>query len=116
MLTIEMNRLAKKAVQKPEMLNPPTTLATSWSSSALITRINKPSVSSVSGRVRKTSSGRRTALAKPSSRAATISAEVPEKRMPLKTRLAPHRERAVIVQLMKNPASLSNLVYRFCNG
>ena len=63
MLSIEMNRLAKKAVQNPEILKPLTTLATSNSISALITSRKKPSVTSVNGRVRITSSGRRTALA-----------------------------------------------------
>ena len=55
MLSIEMNRLAKKAVQNPEILKPLTTLATSNSISALITSRKKPSVTSVNGRVRITS-------------------------------------------------------------
>ena len=42
-------------------------------------------------------------------RAEMISAEVLEKRMPLNSRLATHREIAVIPQWMKNPARLSNM-------
>ncbi|TXT30630.1 MAG: hypothetical protein FD131_1613 [Rhodocyclaceae bacterium] len=38
-----------------------------------------------------------------------ISAEVLEKRMPLKTRLAPHRDTAVMPQWMKKPSRLSNM-------
>ena len=38
-----------------------------------------------------------------------ISAEVVEKRMPLNSKLAPHREIAVIPHWMKNPARLSNM-------
>ena len=101
MLSIEINRLAKNAVQNPEILKPATTLATSSNISALMTSRKKPSVSSVKGRVRMTSSGRRTALAKPRSSAEIINAEVLEKRMPLKSRLATHKEMAVMPHWMK---------------
>ena len=56
----------------------------------------KPRVSKVSGRVSNTSKGQSTALAKPRSSAETIRLDVLAKRMPLKTRLATHKERAVM--------------------
>ena len=90
-------------------VQPLTTLATSNSISALMTSRKKPSVTSVKGRVRKTSSGRSTALAKPRSSAETISDEVLEKRIPVNTRLATHRHKEVMPHWMKNPARLSNM-------
>ena len=95
-LSSEINMLAKKAVQKPEILKPPTSLDTSNNIKALMTSRKKPSVTKVSGKVRTTSSGRSRALAKPSSKAEMISDEVLEKRMPLNSRLATHRENEVM--------------------
>src|SRR5574343_322289 len=95
-LKIETNRLAKRAVQKPEIVKPDTSLATSSNISALSTSRKKPSVRKVSGRVSNTSRGQSTALAKPSSRAETIRLDLLAKRIPLKTRLATHRETAVM--------------------
>lgn len=97
-----MNRLAQNAVQNPASLNPPTSAETSCSISALMTRTNKPSVRSVSGKVSTSSRGRSTALAKPRSRAEMSSDERLEKRMPSKTRLATQSENAVMPQWMKN--------------
>jgi hypothetical protein len=109
MLSREINRLAKKAVQKPEMLKPLTSLETSNSINALITSRKNPSVRSVSGKVRMTNSGRSTALKKPSRRAEIISAETLVNRMPLNNRLATDRENEVTPHWMKNPARLSSM-------
>jgi ribosomal protein L29 len=44
-------------------------------------------------------------------RAEMISADVLEKRMSLKTRLATHRHKDVMPHWMKNPSRLSNIFY-----
>ena len=56
----------KKAVQNPESLKPLTSLATSIIMNALRTNANRPRVSNVSGNVRMSKIGRRTALTNPS--------------------------------------------------
>jgi len=65
---------AKKAVQKPEIVKPLTTAETSIKTSALMTSKKRPIVKAVSGSVSKTRMGFTIALAKPNTRAATMSA------------------------------------------
>ena len=60
-----MKMLAKKAVQNPDKTKPSTSDETSIRTSALSTSRNMPKVTTVSGRVRITSIGLTTALAKP---------------------------------------------------
>lgn len=83
-LNREIKILAKKAVQKLEIVKPLTTVETSMSTNALITSKNSPIVRTVSGRVKKINRGLTTALAKPSSRAATNNDPPSAKRKPLK--------------------------------
>ncbi|MCY1548035.1 hypothetical protein D9M68_841210 [compost metagenome] len=104
-----MNRLAQNAVQNPSTLKPSTSLATSNSISALITSRNRPKLSSVKGSVSTTSSGLTTALARPSSRADTTSAEVLPNRMPLNRWLASHREKAVMAQWRRKGVTLASM-------
>ena len=104
-----MKMLAKKAVQKPDTLNPFTSAETSRIMSALITSRNRPKVSSVSGRVSTISSGLTTALAKPSRSAETISADVLSNRIPLKMWLATHSERAVMAQCSRKGVRLCSM-------
>src|SRR5450830_1880470 len=68
-----------------------------------------PSVSTVSGRVSTNSSGRSTALAKPSSSAATTNEPVSAKRRPLNTWLATHSESEVMAHWMKKLGSESSM-------
>ena len=65
----------------------------------------------VSGSVSTISSGRSTALANPSSSAETISDEVLEKRMPLNTWLATHKDSAVMPHCMKKPVKLASMAF-----
>ena len=76
--------LAKKAVQKLEIVKPLTTADTSINTKALITNRNRPIVTTVKGRVKRTSKGFTIALANPSSRAAMRSDPPSAKRKPLK--------------------------------
>lgn len=110
-LSTEMNMLAKKAVQNPEILKPRTRDDTINNSSALITKMNNPSVTNVSGSVRITSSGLMIALENPSSSAETIRDDLLEKRMPLKTRLATHREKDVMPHWIKNSRKCSTVIW-----
>ena len=87
-LTKRLNReikiLAKKAVQKLEIVKPLTREETSINTKALITNKNRPMVRTVSGKVNRMSSGLTIALAKPKSRAATKRDPPSVKRKPLK--------------------------------
>jgi hypothetical protein len=83
-MNIEIKMLAKKAVQKLEIVNPLTTAETSINTKALITNKNKPIVRTVSGKVNRINNGLTTALAKPRSRAAIRSDPPSAKRKPLK--------------------------------
>lgn len=76
--------LAKKAVQKLEIVKPLTTADTSIKTSALTTNKNNPIVNTVNGSVNRINSGFTMALAKPSSRAAMIKEPPSAKRKPLK--------------------------------
>ena len=76
--------LAKKAVQKPEIVKPLTTADTSISTKAFTTSRNSPIVRTVSGSVKRINRGFTTALANPSSRAAIKSEPPSAKRKPLK--------------------------------
>ena len=76
--------LAKKAVQKLEIVNPLTSADTNINTNALTTNRNNPMVTIVNGRVNRMSRGFTTALAKPSINAA-ISREPPSANLsPLK--------------------------------
>ena len=59
----------QNADQKPPTRKPSTNEATNQNSSPLITRVNKPSVRMVMGRVMSTSSGRIRVLTRPSTSA-----------------------------------------------
>ena len=83
-LNKEIKILAKKAVQKLEIVKPLTKAETNISTKALTTSRNSPMVTTVSGRVNRMSKGFTTALAKPSSRAAIRSEPPSAKRKPLK--------------------------------
>jgi len=76
--------LAKKAVQKLEIVKPLTTADTSINTKALITSKNRPKVTTVSGNVNRISKGLTTALAKPRRSAAIMSEPPSAKRKPLK--------------------------------
>lgn len=76
--------LAKNAVQKLEIVKPLTIEETSISTRALTTSKNSPIVRTVSGSVNRINKGFTTALANPSSRAATKSEPPSAKRKPLK--------------------------------
>ena len=76
--------LAKKAVQKLEIVKPLTTAETSINTKALITSKNKPIVTTVRGNVKRINNGLTMALAKPKSRAAIKSEPPSAKRKPLK--------------------------------
>ena len=76
--------LAKKAVQKLEIVKPLTTADTSIKTKALMTSRNKPIVTTVKGSVNRISNGLTMALANPSSRAAISSDPPSAKRRPLK--------------------------------
>ena len=65
------------AAMKPLTLKPGTISATSQKSKALITKINNPSVSSVTGSVRMTSIGRMIAFTRPSTSAAIKAGTIP---------------------------------------
>jgi hypothetical protein len=67
---MEIKILAKKAVQKLEIVKPLTTADTSIKTSAFTTSKNKPMVNTVNGSVNKISNGFTTALANPRSNAA----------------------------------------------
>ena len=75
--------LAKKAVQKLEIVKPLTTADTSIKTKALITSKNKPMVTTVRGSVNRISNGFTMALANPKSRAAINSEPPSAKRRPL---------------------------------
>jgi len=83
-LNKEIKILAKKAVQKLEIVNPLTKADTSINTNALITNKNNPIVNTVKGRVNKMSKGLTMALAKPSNRAAMSKEPLSAKRSPLK--------------------------------
>jgi len=87
MLSTDMKMLAKNAVQKVSTLKPFTSRATSKIINALITKINSPNVSSVSGKVRMNSRGLMTAFAKPSKSADAIKDEERSNFRPLNIRL-----------------------------
>ena len=76
--------LAKKAVQKLEIVKPLTTAETSINTKALITNKNRPIVTTVSGNVNRISKGLTIALAKPNRSAAMMSDPASAKRKPLK--------------------------------
>ncbi|MCY1251769.1 hypothetical protein D9M72_655880 [compost metagenome] len=61
-----------RAAQKPPTVKPDSRLPTNRNSSALMTKINSPSVSSVTGSVRITRIGRISVLTRPSTSAASI--------------------------------------------
>jgi uncharacterized protein involved in outer membrane biogenesis len=65
---------AKKAVQKPEMVKPLTTVETSINTTALMTNKKSPMLRALSGGMSKIRMGLTIALAKPNTKAATISA------------------------------------------
>jgi hypothetical protein len=67
---MEIKILAKKAVQKLEIVNPLTSADTSINTNALTTNRNNPMVTIVNGSVKTMSKGFTTALAKPKSKAA----------------------------------------------
>ncbi len=69
MLMIVTTMLAKNAVQKPEILNPGTSVDTRSIIRALMTSKKKPNVISVNGIVKTMTAGLMTALAKPNSSA-----------------------------------------------
>ena len=75
--------LAKKAVQKLEIVKPLTNADTSISTRAFTTSRNSPIVRTVSGSVKRINKGFTTALANPSSRAAIKSEPPSAKRKPL---------------------------------
>ena len=75
--------LAKKAVQKLEIVKPLTTADTSINTKALITNKNRPIVTTVSGNVNRINKGLTTALAKPNKSAAIMSEPPSAKRNPL---------------------------------
>lgn len=83
-LNKEMKMLAKRAVQKLEIVKPLTTADTSMSTSALMTSKKSPMVRTVSGNVKRINSGFTIALAKPSNRAAINNEPPSAKRKPLK--------------------------------
>ena len=76
--------LAKKAVQKLEIVKPLTTVDTSIRTKALMTNRNKPIVTTVKGSVKRMSNGLTMAFANPSNRAAIRSDPPSAKRKPLK--------------------------------
>ena len=80
----EIKILAKKAVQKLEIVKPLTTAETSISTKALMTSRNRPIVTTVSGNVNRISRGLTMALAKPNRSAAMMSEPASAKRKPLK--------------------------------
>lgn len=82
-LNREIKMLAKKAVQKLEIVKPLTTADTSINTKALITNKNRPIVTTVSGNVNTINRGLTTALAKPNRSAATIREPASVKRNPL---------------------------------
>ena len=71
---------------------------------ALITSRKRPSVSSVIGKVKNTSSGRTTAFTKPSSSAAIQSVIAPSMRMPGTSARATHSASADTAQRIRKPA------------
>jgi len=80
----EIKMLAKKAVQKLEIVKPLTTADTSINTKALMTSRNRPIVTTVSGNVNRISKGLTMALAKPNRSAAMMSEPASAKRKPLK--------------------------------
>jgi hypothetical protein len=109
MLSNEMKMLAKKAVQNVATLKPLIIQATSKIINALITRINTPKVSRVSGKVRTISSGLMTAFAKPSKSADAIKDEARSNFSPLKIKLATQSERAVMPQCRRKGLRFSSI-------
>ncbi len=83
-LNTEIKILAKRAVQKLEIVKPLTTAETSINTNALITNKNKPMVRTVNGKVNRINNGLTTALANPRSRAAIRSDPPSANRKPLK--------------------------------
>lgn len=83
-LNKEIKILAKKAVQKLEIVKPLTNDDTSISTNALTTNKNSPIVRTVSGKVKRINRGFTTALAKPSNSAAINNDPPSAKRKPLK--------------------------------
>ena len=83
-LNREIKILAKKAVQKLEIVKPLTTADTSINTKALMTSRNRPIVTTVSGNVNRISKGLTMALAKPNRSAAMMSEPASAKRKPLK--------------------------------
>ena len=81
---MEIKMLAKKAVQKLEIVNPLTTADTSISTNALSTNRNNPMDTMVNGRVNRISKGFTTALAKPKSKAAINKEPISANFSPLK--------------------------------
>ena len=76
--------LAKKAVQKLEIVKPLTTAETSINTKALITSKKRPIVTTVNGSVKRMSKGLTIALANPNRRAAINNEPPSAKRKPLK--------------------------------
>ena len=68
-------------------------------------------MTSVSGSVKNTSSGRTTALASPSSKADTTSVPTLSKRRPLNTWLATHRPKAVMAQWRRKGVRLASMLF-----
>jgi hypothetical protein len=106
-LSIAMNMLAKKAVQKPDTLKPGTIDETRSIISALITSKKSPKVSTVSGIVSQMTTGLMMALDNPSKSAATSKDCFVENEIPWNMKLAIHSDNAVMPQCMKNSMMLS---------
>ena len=98
MLSTETRMLAKNAVLKVETLKPLISEATSKIMSALITRTNRPRVSSVNGKVRINIRGLIKAFANPSTSADAIRDVTLSNFRPLNMKLAAQSEIVVIPQ------------------
>lgn len=76
-LIIERTRPKSKAEKKPSTLNPGTMALESMTITAEITRLNRPKVKTLIGKVRKLSTGRTKALTAAKIMAATMAAKRP---------------------------------------
>jgi hypothetical protein len=96
-----------RAGPSPLNVKPCNSHATRPSIAALITSRNRPSVTSVIGSVRKTTTGRITAFATPRSSAAAISVPVPSSTTPTTIAWASHSPRALIAMRRRKPRTAS---------
>lgn len=105
-----MNKLANKAVQKPDTSKPRTSLATSKTIKALMTPKKEPKVSTVSGRVSTTSKGLTKLFAMPSSSAATHKEARSANLIPRNTWLATQSDAAVMAHCTIKAVRFSNMM------